>query len=443
MKTDILQTLKAVLLENTASYQTDFEYDIATLQEAAKEPKIEDRTYYWLSRPCGTWCLKEKEVFLKGSPAYNIWTHYESEHDGFRAFRVVIEEKNDQGLFGQVIPFDYGESVQRIKMAALPIIYRRKDGREQSILFVGLDDPEKSKSMKISGGYIGVLWVEEKSELDPADLQNLKISALRGGDRFYIFESYNPPSAVRHWCNAEARQDDPRRMVVHTTYLDIPPEWLGDAILHDIEQTKKTNYRAYENIYLGKATGTGRNIFENVKLEAIPDETIAAWNDTLQGIDWGYYPDPYAYGSMHYDERTQTLYIWDELYLWKHGNYEAFKATEEHMEAHGLSIVDDRQTADSAEPKSVADFHKWGGNTRGAIKGKGSRDTGFKWLQGLAAIVIDPARAPHAADEFTLYEHEIDRRTGEILEGYPEGQPDHYLALTRYATEHIWRKAGA
>ena len=325
-----------------------------------------------------------------------------------------------------------GFKIPRSRTAALPITYIRKNGKEQQILFVGLDDPEKSKSMKISTGYIAILWVEEKTEVDPADLQNLKISALRGGDTFYMFESYNPPSATRHWCNAEARQNDPRRMVIHTTYLDIPPEWLGDMILHDIEQTKKNNKRAYENIYLGLATGTGRTVFENVKLEEIKDETIDAWDETWQGIDWGYFPDPYAYGPMHY-----------ELYLYKHGNWEAFEATREHMEKHGMSIYDDRQTADSAEPKSVADFHKWGGDTRGAIKGKGSRDAGFKWLQGLRAIIIDPKRAPHAADEFTLYEHEIDRRTGEILEGYPEGQPDHFIALTRYATEREWRHAGA
>ena len=337
-----------------------------------------------------------------------------------------------------------GFKIPRSRTAALPITYIRKNGKEQQILFVGLDDPEKSKSMKISTGYIAILWVEEKTEVDPADLQNLKISALRGGDTFYMFESYNPPSATRHWCNTEARQHDPRRMVIHTTYLDIPPEWLGDMILHDIEQTKKNNPRGYENIYLGKATGTGRNIFENIQLRTITDEEIESWNgETWQGIDWGYFPDPYAYGSMYYDAKNATLYIWDELYLYKHGNYEAFEATREHMEAHGMSIYDDRQTADSAEPKSVADFRKWGGDTRGAIKGKGSRDAGFKWLQGLKAIVIDQARAPHAADEFTLYEHEIDRRTGEILAGYPEGQPDHFLALTRYATEREWRHAGA
>lgn len=44
MKVDILRTLQAVLWENTSSYQTDFEYDIATLREAANEPKIEEST---------------------------------------------------------------------------------------------------------------------------------------------------------------------------------------------------------------------------------------------------------------------------------------------------------------------------------------------------------------------------------------------------------------
>ena len=59
-------------MENTEHYKSDFEYDVATLLKAAKQPKIEDRTYYWLSRPCGTWCLKEKDIFIKGSAAYNI-----------------------------------------------------------------------------------------------------------------------------------------------------------------------------------------------------------------------------------------------------------------------------------------------------------------------------------------------------------------------------------
>lgn len=44
MKTDILHTLQAVLLENTTSYQSDFEFDVTTLLEAVNKPKKEDRT---------------------------------------------------------------------------------------------------------------------------------------------------------------------------------------------------------------------------------------------------------------------------------------------------------------------------------------------------------------------------------------------------------------
>lgn len=335
-----------------------------------------------------------------------------------------------------------GFKIPKSEVSALPITYIRKDGTKQQIIFAGCDDPEKIKSIKVSQGYFGILWVEEKTEFTPADLQNVRISALRGGDTFYIFESYNPPSAARHWCNREAATYDPNRVVIHTTYLDIPPEWLGAAILHDIEQTKATNKRAYENIYLGLATGTGQNIFENVELREITDEEIAAFDFLYCGIDWGYYPDPFAFSVSSYNAPKQELFIFDELYLNKRGNYDAFKDLTKHMEIAGLDIANDRITADSAEPKSIADFRSWGGNVRGAIKGIGSRDTSFKWLQGLKKIVIDPRRCPRMADEFTLYEHEIDKRTGEIMSGYPDGQPDHGIDTIRYALEGVYRHAG-
>lgn len=336
-----------------------------------------------------------------------------------------------------------GFKIPKSRTAALPIVYIRKDGRQQQIIFTGLDDPEKLKSLKVSNGYIGILWIEEKTEVDPTDLQNVKISALRGGETFYTFESYNPPSAVRHWCNAEARQDDPQRMTIHTTFLDIPKDWLGDAILHDMEQTRRTNRRAYENIYLGIATGTGRNIFENITLREITDDEIGKFDYFYNGVDFGYYPDPFAFVSMSYNEKEARLYIFDELYLLKHGNFEAYRELKKHMEVQGQDIGRDRITADSAEPKSIADFRNFGADMRGAIKGRGSLEAGFKWLQSLHEIVIDSARAPHAADEFTLYEYEIDKRTGEIMTGYPQGQPDHALAAVRYALEEVWRHGGA
>lgn len=351
-------------------------------------------------------------------------------------FEQIVWAINKLGLAGRF-------KIPKSQTAALPITYTRKDGRTQYIIFAGSDDPEKLKSIKVAQGYFAILWLEEKTEFKPQELQNIKISALRGGDKYYIFESFNPPSATRHWCNAEARQDDPNRLVIHTTYEDIPREWLGDAILHDIEQTKKNNPKAYENIYLGIATGTGRNIFENITLREITDDEIGKFDYFYNGVDFGYYPDPFAFVAMSYNEKEARLYIFDELYLLKHGNFEAYNALKKHMEAQGQDIGRDRITADSAEPKSIADFRNFGADMRGAIKGRGSLEAGFKWLQSLHEVVIDPARAPHAADEFTLYEYEIDKRTGEIMTGYPQGQPDHALAAVRYALEEVWRHGGA
>lgn len=344
--------------------------------------------------------------------------------------------------------------IPKSQTAALPITYTRKNGTTQKIVFEGSEDPERLKSIKVAHGYFAILWVEEKTEFTPAELQNIKISVLRGGKEFYIFESYNPPSAMRHWCNREAATPDPNRMLIKTTYLDIPREWLGDALLHDIEQTKATNPRAYDNIYLGIATGTGLNIFENVELREITDEEINGFEWTYCGIDWGYYPDPFMWGEMAYDAKTATLYIYDELALLKHGNEQASARLDAKLRARytgadgeaTYNYMGDPITADSAEPKSIADFRAFGWNIRGANKAKlgGTKylDAGFKWLQSLNKIVIDPARCPHAADEFTLYEYEIDKRTGETMTGYPQGQPDHYLALTRYAMETVWRHAG-
>lgn len=350
-------------------------------------------------------------------------------------FEQIVWAINKLGLTAQF-------KIPKSQTAALPISYIRKNGQTQYIIFAGSDDPEKLKSIKVSSGYFAILWVEEKTEFTPAELQNIKISVLRGGEAFYIFESYNPPSAVRHWCNREAATYDPNRMVIHTTYKDIPREWLGDAILHDIEQTKQNNLRAYENIYLGIVTGTGQNVFENVELREITDEEIAAFDYLYNGIDWGYYPDPFAFSTSSFNANKQTLYIFDELYMNKQGNYEAFQKLSEHMETHGMNIARDRITADSAELKSIVDFRTWGGNVRGAIKGIGSREASFKWLQGLKKIVIDPARCPHIADEFTLFEYEIDKRTGEIMSGYPQGQPDHGIDTVRYSLETIWRHGG-
>ena len=87
----------------------------------------------------------------------------------------------------------------------------------------------------------------------------------------------------------------------HSTYLTTPPEWLGPRFLADVEYLKHQNETAYRHEYLGEVVGSGSAVFENLRLEPISDETIKTFDRRLHGIDWGYYPDPWAYNGMQYD----------------------------------------------------------------------------------------------------------------------------------------------
>ena len=118
------------------------------------------------------------------------------------------------------------------------------------------------------------------------------------------------------------------------------------------------------------------------------------------------------------------------------GNRETAQALRE------MGVTDeDVITADSAEKKSIRDYRDLGFDCRPARKGPGSVRYSHKWLQSLRAIVIDPARCPDTAREFSEYEYERDRE-GDVLEGYPD-RNNHHIDAVRYALEPVWRRRGA
>ena len=106
---DIIRFLAGIVEENTHSYQSDFDYDRKRLQDAEYEPAQENRTFLWMSRPCGTYCVLESEAFLRGTGAHSIWTHYEYEAERVRAFRIIVSpERTGALVLGNVQPLNYG-----------------------------------------------------------------------------------------------------------------------------------------------------------------------------------------------------------------------------------------------------------------------------------------------------------------------------------------------
>ena len=67
---DVIASLEAIMKQNTAFYQSDFDIDKRILLEAAARPVAEDKRLLWFSRPSGTCCVRERDVFLKDTNAH-------------------------------------------------------------------------------------------------------------------------------------------------------------------------------------------------------------------------------------------------------------------------------------------------------------------------------------------------------------------------------------
>ena len=307
----------------------------------------------------------------------------------------------------------------------------------QKIFFRGADDPLKIKSIKPEFGYIGILWLEELDQYaGPEEVRSIQQSAIRGGDKAFRFKSFNPPRSKNNWANEyteEAETQNDAAMVVRSTYLDVDPDWLGEQFINDAEHLKEVNPDAYENEYMGKANGNGGNVFEYIEDRPITDEEISHMDRIYQGVDFGWYPDAYAFIRAYYDSAREKIYLIDENYVNKTSN----EVTAQWIKDKGYD--DYRIICDSAEPKSISDYRDMGLPAVGAIKGPGSVEYGFKWLQR-RTIVIDRNRTPNAYDEFTRYEYDRDK-DGNIISGYPDGN-DHAISAVRYAFEPLFNRRG-
>ena len=315
-----------------------------------------------------------------------------------------------------------------------PLEIQRPD-TGQRILFRGADDPGKSKSIKLARGYFKYLWFEELAEFDGMeDVWTIRASVFRGAHgRCATFFSYNPPREPASWVNGEALAPREGRIVHHSTYEDIPAEWLGEGFLAEAARLRAINERAYRHMYLGEVTGTGGQVFDNLRLRAISDEELAAPGPCLNGLDFGFASDPDALIRLAWDARARRL--------WVLGEYYGARTPVDGL-AQAVLALCGRETVrcDAAEPRMIAELRDRGAQAVAAKKGAGSVAYGIRWLQDAGEIVIDPARCPNAAREFSGYAYRPDGRGGFLAE-YPD-RDNHLIDAARYALEPvIGRKA--
>jgi len=349
------------------------------------------------------------------------------------------------------------ESLFKIpKTYASPIVYLPTG---QQIRFMGLDDPMKTKSIKLPFGYIGATWFEELDQYaGENELRTVIQSTMRGGEKFWDFRTFNPPISKNNWANeytedCEAyRQDD--TLVVRNTYLDVPEDWLGQQFIEEAEHLKEINERAYIHEYLGEAIGTGGDVFPNVEdldmeqlvplldgygntIKKVP--MVQTFDHIYNGIDWGFAIDPTRFVKLHFDKKHLDVYIFDEYNTVKNRIEDIFKALYEEKK---LVRKDELVIADSGGGGgfAIADFKAYGAFIRQAIKGPESVNYGIKWLQGLRHIYIDKRRCPYTYREFVNYEYEQDK-DGNFISAYPD-EDNHSIDAVRYALEKYANRKG-
>lgn len=258
--------------------------------------------------------------------------------------------------------------------ASVPEMVYKKTG--QKILFRGADKVQKLKSTKVTHGYIRYIWYEELDEFcGMKEIRSINQSMMRGGEKFTVFYSYNPPQKRRSWVNREAlkKRDD---MLVHkSTYLDVPKSWLGEQFFLEAKYLKKLHINQYNHEYLGEVTGTGGEIFDNLEVVKLSDEEVKSFDNIKCGVDFGFAADPFVYVVCFY--HNNKLFIFDEIYAKGMTNHNAAEKIFEKGFANKLIVCD------SAEPKSINDLRMFGLRVRGARKGPDSIEYGIRFCRVL------------------------------------------------------------
>ena len=321
----------------------------------------------------------------------------------------------------------------------------------QKILFFGMDDAGKLKSLKMPRGYIGLAWFEELDQFEQEEVRSAEQSLFRGGKFSLSLKSFNPPGSEKHWVNRYFLEEKEGKFSHKSTYLELPEDWLGQRFLGDAEHLQRVNPQLYRLEYLGIPIGSGEEVFPNLVLQSFGKSMAqdlphpsALRADTFpqgkalgcepggrlgglpkaSGVDWGWWPDPWAFNRVAYDGENRILYILAEKHCYRTGNRETGLLVKSAIPL-GETVI-----ADSAEPKSIGDYRQLGLCCRGAKKGHGSVAYGLKWLQSLAAIVVDPAVCPETAREFAACRY---------VDGSIPDKDNHHIDAVRYASQVFWR----
>lgn len=279
------------------------------------------------------------------------------------------------------------------------------------IVFVGLDDVEKLKSIF---GLTGI-WIEEATELMATDLEQIDLR-LRGEMPNYkqIILSFNPISQL-HWLRTRFVDGADGTKVHRSTAWN--NRFVDDAYRDKLNKLRERNPLMYQVYALGEWGVMEGLIYQPYVMdEPYPN----SFDDEFYGLDFGF-NDPSA--LIHIGMKDGEPYLTELIYASGLTNSDLI------AECNRLKVRKDITIyADSAEPDRILEFRRAGYKCVGAEKGQGSLGAGITMCQSMRWHSKPENTRTNSEANFYTWRKD---RTGRTLDE-PVGINDHAMAAKRY-----------
>ena len=325
-----------------------------------------------------------------------------------------------------IIDFNLSEVFQMSKSEM--VITCKRNNRQ--ILFGGLDDPEKLKSITPIDGVITDIWIEEATETAREAYKQLT-KRLRGatpdGIGKRVIFSFNPILQT-HWIYQEFfwNWDDSKNLyksddllILKTTYKD--NKFLTDEDIYALEH--ETDPYFYNVYTLGNWGVLGKVIFKNWRTEDLSD-VIPSFDNIYNGIDFGV-TDPNAFIRVHVNEGQKQIFVFNE---YKKSNTLIDELAEE---LNNRISKDEFIVGDPHGAQAILELNNRGITVIPAKKGPNSINDGISWLKEYE-IIID-IHCQEFKNEIQSYHWQEDKLGNALPK--PVDKDNHLIDALRYATE--------
>lgn len=292
------------------------------------------------------------------------------------------------------------------------------------IIFKGIDDPEKMKSISA----ISSIWIEEATELTKDDFDQLNLR-LRddNGLRHEILVTFNPTS-TQNWIYKDFFEKPSDTVLektgyLHTTYLDNP--YISETYKKELDGNLEINPEYYQIYTLGNWGSLKGAIYNSFKMtDVFPQSDIG---DISYGLDFGF-NNPSAL------VRVQTV---DGVHYIREMLYETGLTSSDLIERmRGMGIQGwEPIYCDAADPAKITDLCRAGFNAKAADK---DVKAGIDFVLKRKTFIRTHPLNRNLNSEATAYRWELDKNKQPL--DRPEKKHDHAMDALRYALYTRHRK---